>query len=76
MRVGDTITVVVKNPIWPYRKAYASYVRVPEFNEYTGRLCESGRRDPADTFRMTGDSTYPVRLLDIGRVVDIVVHDI
>jgi hypothetical protein len=76
MQVGDTITVTVKNPMWPYKQVYASYVHIPEFNEYTGRLCESGKRDPAGTFRMTRGSSYPVRLLDIDRVVDIVVHEI
>ncbi len=74
--VGTYVTVTVKNPMWPYKQVYASYVHIPEFNEYTGHLCESGKRDPAGTFRMTGGSSYPVRLLDIDRVVHIVVHDI
>lgn len=76
MKVGDTITVTVKNPMWSYRQAYANYVHIPEFSEYTGKLCEPVKRDPAETFRITGDSSYPVRLIDVDRVVDIVVHDI
>jgi hypothetical protein len=76
MRVGDIVTVKVKNPVYRFKHVYASYVHVPEFNMYTGKLVESHKRDPEDTFRMTGDSTYPVRLIDADRVVAIVVHAI
>lgn len=76
MRVGDTVTVKVKNPMYKFKHVYASYVDVPEFNLYTGRLVESHKRDPKDTFRMTGDSAYPVRLIDADRVVGIIAHAI
>ena len=76
MRVGDTVTVRVVNPVYRFKHVYASYAHVTEFNTYTGRLVESHKRDPDDTFRMTGDSAYPVRLIDAGRVVDVVVHAI
>lgn len=69
MNVGDRVTLKVRNPNWPRRHVYASYVDVPEFYYYTGQLVESHKRDPNDTFRITsGDPRYPVRLIDADRV--------
>lgn len=69
MDVGDTVTLKVRNPNWPRRHVYASYVDVPEFNYYTGQLVASHKRDPDDTLRITSeDPKYPVRLIDVSRV--------
>lgn len=69
MNVGDRVTLKVRNPSWPRRHVYASYVQVPEFYYYTGNLMAPVKRDPPDTVRITsGDPRYPVRLIDADRV--------
>lgn len=75
LEVGDTVTLKVRNPVWPRRHAYASYVDVPEFNYYTGRLMAPVKRDPPDTVRITSDDPkYPVRLIDADRIEDVVIN--
>jgi hypothetical protein len=71
MRVGDVVTLKVRNPIFKFKHVYASYVDVPEFHVYTGKLVAPGRGDPAGTVRITsGDPKYPVRLIEIDHIED------
>lgn len=73
LNVGDTVTLKVRNPNWPRRHVYASYVDVPEHYLYTGQLMAAVKRDPPDTIRITsGDPRYPVRMIDIDRIEDVV----
>lgn len=75
LNVGDRVTLKVLNPMWKFKHVYASYVHVPEFNVYEGQLLAPQRGDPAGTFRMTsGDPSYPVRLIDVDRVVGMEDH--
>lgn len=75
MKVGDTVTVKVRNPCWSRRHVYASYVHVPEFYTYTGQLVASHKRDPDDTFRITsGDPAYPIRLIGADMVEAVELH--
>lgn len=69
MNVGDRVTLKVRNPNWPRRHVYASYVDVPEFYTYTGSLVAPHKRDPEDTVRITSDDpAYPVRLIGVDRI--------
>ena len=75
MNVGDTVTLKVHNPIWRFKHVYASYVDVPEYHTYRGQLVAPVRGDPAGTVRITsGDPLYPVRLIDIDRIVGMEDH--
>ena len=72
MNVGDTITLKVRNPMWKFKHVYASYVYVPEFYVYTGRLVAPARGDPSDSVRITSDDPkYPIRLIDIDRIDEV-----
>lgn len=72
MNIGDTVSVVVKNPIWKFRKAYASYLHIPEFNTYTGTICPPTKgMDPTAVFLTTGDKHYPIRVIDRERIVSV-----
>lgn len=75
LEVGDLVTLKVRNPIWPRRHAYASYLLIEEFNYYTGRLMARGRGDGADSVRISSDDPkYPVRLIDADRIEEIVIN--
>lgn len=72
MKVGDTLTLKVRNPVWPRRHVYASYVHVPEFYVYTGKLVAPARGDASGSVRITSDDPkYPIRLIDIDRIEDV-----
>ena len=71
LKVGDVVILKVRNPVWPRRSAYASYVHIPEFYEYTGQLLKPEKRD-VEQVRITGDAKYPVRLIDIDRIEDVI----
>lgn len=75
LEVGDLVTLKVRNPVWPRRHAYASYVLIEEFNYYTGRLMAPGRGDSANAVRISSDDPkYPVRLIDADRIEDVVIN--
>ena len=69
---GDTITIKVKNPVWPMRKAYASYVHVPEFNTFTGRVVRDHRAiKPGQIGLTTDEPNFDLRVIDIERIVSV-----
>lgn len=75
LEVGDEVTLKVRNPIWPRRHTYASYMLIEEFHYYTGRLMARGRGDGVDSIRITSDDPkYPVRLIDADRIEDVVIN--
>lgn len=75
LKVGDTVTLKVRNPVWPRRHVYASYLLIEEFNYYTGQLMAPGRGDAVNSIRITsGDPKYPVRLIDADRIEDVVIN--
>lgn len=74
LKVGDVVTLKVRNPVWPRKHVYASYVDVPEFYEYRGRLMAPGRGD-SDAVRITSDDPkYSVRLIAIDRIEEVVLE--
>lgn len=67
---GSTVTIKVRNPIWNMRKAYASYVHVPEFNEYTGTVIRDHKAVREGQIGLTtGERVFDMRVIDIDRIV-------
>jgi len=70
LTAGSTVTIKVRNPIWPMRKAYASYVHIPEFNEYTGTVIRSHKAIREGQIGLTtGQRDFDMRVIDIDRIV-------
>lgn len=68
MNVGETVTVKVRNPLWPARARYAQ--SIPEFNIYTGTVVPTVRGYGADVLCLsTGQKQFPVRIIDLDRIV-------
>ena len=64
LELGRTVTLKVKNVLWPSRDRYASYVRIPEFNVYTGTLMSERWFAPNEIGITTGDPNFPFRRID------------
>jgi hypothetical protein len=70
LNAGETVTIKVRNPIWPMRKAYASYVHIPEFNVYTGRVVSDHRAIKPGQIGLTNDDPkFDLRVIDLERIV-------
>lgn len=66
---GATVTIKVKNPVWPMRRAYASYVNVPEFNTFTGTVVAKHKAVKEGQIGLTtGDPNFTMRVIDIDRI--------
>lgn len=75
LKVGDCVTLKVRNPVWPRRHVYASYMLIEEFNYYTGLLMARGRGDASNAIRISSDDPkYPVRLIDADRIEDVIIN--
>ena len=67
--IGSTVTIKVSNPQWPNRHRYASYLNIPEFNEYTGTVVRERWYGP-DQIGITSDQPgLKVRVIDTDRIV-------
>ena len=72
LNAGETVTIKVRNPIWPMRKAYASYVHIPEFNVYTGRVVNDHRAVKPGQIGLTNDDPkFDLRVIDLERIVGV-----
>lgn len=60
LQVGNTVTIKVKNPHFAYKHTYASYVKIDEFNIYTGTIVND-KTVNFDEIGITGDSRMPIR---------------
>lgn len=73
LNAGEYVTIKVKNPIWPMRKAYASYMDIPEFNTYSGAVVLNHKAvKPGQIGLTTSDPYNPgfdMRVIDIDRIV-------
>ena len=70
LKAGEVVTIQVKNPIWPMRKAYASYVQIPEFNTYTGAVVRNHKAIKEGQIGLTtGQKGFDMRVIDINRIV-------
>jgi hypothetical protein len=46
------LKVRVINPLYEKRHLYASYVSIPEYNDYVGELLPPPKRNPDNVFRL------------------------
>lgn len=70
LATGSTVTIKVKNPVWPMRRAYASYMHIPEFNEYTGTVVRGHKAIREGQIGLTTDDpSFSLRVIDIDRIV-------
>jgi len=68
MKIGDSVTLTVKNPLWGNRSAYAS--PMAEFQTYTGTVVPNPSWVGADQLCLsTGTVQFPFRVLDRDRIV-------
>ena len=66
---GATVTIKVKNPVWPMRRAYASYVNVPEFNTFIGTVVTKHKAIKEGQIGLTTDDpSFTMRVIDIDRI--------
>ena len=69
LEIGSTVTLKVRNPMWPRRTSYANYLYIPEFNEYTGTVVRERWYGP-DQIGLTSDQPgLKVRVIDTDRIV-------
>lgn len=73
LNAGEYVTIKVKNPIWPMRKAYASYMDIPEFNTYEGNVILDHKAVKPGQIGLTAHDPYNpgfnMRVIDIERIV-------
>jgi len=67
MKVGQIVTVQVRNPQWSQRSKYA--FPMEEFNTYTGEVVPSPRWVGPDQICIgTGNVSFPFRVIDLDRI--------
>lgn len=71
LTIGQTVTVKVRNPLYPMRSRYANGYIGPEFYEYTGTVVhESWYGD--DKIGLTTDVRgYPIRVISRANIVEV-----
>ena len=70
LKAGDFVTIKVKNPIWPMRKAYATYVQIPEFNVFSGKVVYDHKAvKPGQVGLTTDEPRFDLRIIDRERIV-------
>ena len=64
------LTVRMKNPVYHMRNAYASYVQVPEYNDYIGSVLPNPKWVKDDSFCLSsGTGKYDFRILKKDNVI-------
>lgn len=71
LTVGNTVTIKVKNLLWPKRHLYAPGVAGPEFNEYTGTVMREKWFDSDEIGLTTGNPEFPFRRINRERIVEV-----
>lgn len=69
LEVGDTVTIKVKNILWPSRHLYATGVVSQEFNTYTGTIMREKWFKVDEVGITTGNPDFPFRRIDRERIV-------
>lgn len=70
------LTVRMANPIYYMRKAYASYVPVPEYNDYTGAVLPNPKWVGNDSFCLSsGTGKYDFRVLKKENIIHGWLHE-
>ena len=64
------LTVRMKNPVYHMRNAYASYVQVPEYNDYIGSVLPNPKWVKDDSFCISsGTGKYDFRVLKKDNII-------
>lgn len=71
LEIGKTVTIKVKNIMWPSRHLYAAGVVKGEFNYYTGTIIREKWFDPDEIGITTGNPEFPFRRIRRERIVDV-----
>ena len=68
---GKTVSLKVKNILWPARDRYANGVITNEFNFYEGEVRYEKWFKPNQVGLTTGDPRFPMRVIELERIVEI-----
>lgn len=71
LQVGNTVTIKVKNILWPSRHLYAPGVVQNEFNVYTGTIMREKWFDSDEIGITTGDPEFTFRRINRERIVEV-----
>lgn len=71
LEIGNTVTIKVKNIMWPSRHLYAAGVVKGEFNFYTGTIMREKWFEADEVGITTGDPTFPFRRIRRERIVEV-----
>lgn len=71
LNVGDTVTIKVKNVMYPVRHRYANGYIGPEYNEYTGIVVHEKWYGDERIGLTTDMRHFPVRVIDKSRIVEV-----
>ena len=64
------LKVRIRNVLYPYRKVYANYMVIPEYNDYEGEIVPSPSWLSKNQFMMTtGDPDAPYRILEKDSII-------
>jgi len=70
LATGSTVTIKVRNPMHASRHRYASYMNIPEFNEFTGVVMRGHKAiGPTQIGLSTDDPKFKMRVIDLDRIV-------
>lgn len=68
---GQTVTLKVKNIMYPVRHRYANGYVGPEFNTYTGTVIRQKWFKSDEIGLTTGDPNFPFRVINVERIVEV-----
>lgn len=71
LTVGNTVTIKVKNILWPKRHLYAPGVVQNEYNVYTGTVMREKWFDSDEIGLTTGNPEFPFRRINRDRIVEV-----
>lgn len=69
LELGKTVTIKVKNILWPHRHLYAAGVVSSEFNYYTGTIMREKWFAVDEVGITTGNPDFPFRRINRERIV-------
>jgi len=71
LTVGNTVTIKVKNILWPKRHLYAPGVVQNEYNVYTGTIMREKWFDSDEIGITTDNPEFPFRRINRDRIVEV-----
>lgn len=71
LEIGRTVTIKVKNILWPSRHLYAAGVVKSEFNYYTGTIMREKWFEADEVGITTGNPSFPFRRIRRERIVEV-----